>query len=642
MFSRSLQAKFILPVSILVVVVTLILVAAISIGNSRSIEQSAQSESQEKLSNIARILAVTDAIMMERVKGSMKLLMERGGGIGIPHQGNPVEVEGKTAPDLIFGNQPQAHRFELVDGVTSSQGGTATLFSKTGEDFVRISTNVKKSDGKRAIGTLLDPSGKAIKAIREGKAFYGQVDILGNPFLTGYEPMLDGQKNTAGIWYVGYKIDMQALQQSISKSRILGGGFIALLDNKGKARFHSENVTPETVLGVAGGSIQGWEVKRETFTPWGFEIIAAYPKDEVSSAVKNAVFVVVAIGVVLGGILMGLLFWLSRSLVINPLNEAVAAAGKIANGDLSNLVSTRREDEIGTLLNALGHMQGSLRQMISNITSNAQRIAELSTSLSATSKDVANQSGQQSEAAASAAAVVEELTTSIERMAKNARDSFTLAQEAGEIAKRGAGIVSQASAEMGNIAESVNQSSQRILSLGEHSANISTIAGVIKDIADQTNLLALNAAIEAARAGEQGRGFAVVADEVRKLAERTAKSTDEITTMIGAIQSETKRAVEIMHQGQQRVDTGVAMAGEAGVAMGEISSGSERVVDAVNSISAALQQQSASSGLIASNVEKIATMSEQNAIAIQDVANASAQLRESASSLQAAVAQFRV
>ncbi|MCE5182269.1 MAG: methyl-accepting chemotaxis protein [Betaproteobacteria bacterium] len=641
MFSRSLQAKFILPVSILVVVTTLILVAVISIGNSRSIEQSAQSESQEKLANIGRILAVTDAIMMERVKGSMKLLMERGGHIGMPHQGDPVTVEGKTAPDLIFGGQPQANRFELVDGVTSSQSGTATLFSKAGEDFVRISTNVKK-DGKRAIGTLLDPNGKAIAAIRAGQAFYGQVDILGNPFLTGYEPMLDSQNGVVGIWYVGYKIDMQALQQSIAKSRILNGGFVALLDNKGKARFHSDNITPETVLGVAGGGIQGWEVKRETFTPWGFEMVSAYPKDEVRSAVKKAIFTVVAIGLVLGGILMALLIWLSRSLVINPLNEAVAAAGKIADGDLSDRVSTQREDEIGALLNALGHMQESLRQMIGNITSNAQHIAGLSTSLFATSNNVASQSAQQSDDASSTAAAVEELTTSIEHMAESARDSFALAQEAGETAKRGADIVSQASAEMSNIAESVNQSSQRILSLGEHSANISTIAGVIKEIADQTNLLALNAAIEAARAGEQGRGFAVVADEVRKLAERTAKSTDEITTMIGAIQSESKHAVDTMHQGQQRVDTGVAMAGEAALAMSEIARGSGQVVDAVNSISAGLQQQSASSGLIASNVERIAAMSEQNAIAIQDVANASAQLSESAGSLQAAVAQFRI
>ena len=641
MFSKSLQAKFILPVSALVAITTFILVATISISNSRSIEQSAQSESQEKLSNVGRILAVTDAIMMERVKGSMKLLMERGSGLGTARQGNSTEVEGKAAPELILGDQSQATRFDLVDGVTSSQGGTATLFSRAGEEFVRISTNVKK-DGKRAVGTILDPNGKAIKAIREGKAFYGQVDILGNPFLTGYEPILDSQGRVIGIWYVGYKIDMQALQESIARSRILSGGFLALLDDKGKVRFHSENTSPETVLGATSGSAQGWEVKRENFASWGFEIIAAYPKDEVSGAVRKAIITVVATGLLLGGILMGLLFWLSRSLVITPLNEAVAAAGKIAGGDLSSLVSTQREDEIGTLFNALGRMQESLRQMIGNITRNAQNISSLSASLSNTSSDVANQSVRQSEAAMSVAAAVEELTASIEHIAENARDSHTLAEEAGEIAMRGAGIVSKASAEMGNIADSVNQSSQRILSLGEHAAKISTIAGVIKEIADQTNLLALNAAIEAARAGEQGRGFAVVADEVRKLAERTAKSTDEIAAMIGAIESETKHAVETMHQGQQRVDTGVAMAGEAGQSMGEISSGSKRVVDAVNSISAALQQQSATSGLISSNVEEIASMSEQNAVAIQNVASASSQLQESAMSLQAAVSRFSI
>ncbi|MDD5176195.1 MAG: Cache 3/Cache 2 fusion domain-containing protein [Sterolibacterium sp.] len=379
MFFRSLQAKFILPVSVLVLVTTLILVVAISINNSGSIEQSAQSESQEKLSNIGRILAVTDAIMMERVKGSMKELMGRGGSIGMPRQGKLVTVEGKTAPDLIFSSKPQAHRFELVDGVTSSHGGTATLFSKSGEDFVRISTNVKISDGKRAIGTLLDPNGKAIKAIRAGKAFYGQVDILGNPFLTGYEPMFDSQNSIVGVWYVGYKVDMQALQESIAKSRILSNGFIALMDDKGKVHFHSNNVAPEVALSVANGSTPGWAIDRETFAPWGFETVAAYPKSEVSGAVRNAVLTVVTVGVVLGGILMGLLVWLARSQVISPLKEAVAVAGKIANGNLTGAVITRREDEIGVLLKALNHMQESLLQMIERITSDTHSIDKLET-----------------------------------------------------------------------------------------------------------------------------------------------------------------------------------------------------------------------------------------------------------------------
>ena len=373
MLSRSLQAKFIFPVSALVVATTLLLVVIISINNSRSIEQAAQRESRENLSNVGRVLAVTDAIVMERVKGSMKLLMERGGRIGAPRQGNAVAVDDKTPPELIFGSQAQANRFELVDGVTSSQGGTATLFSKDGENFVRISTNVKRDD-KRAIGTLLDPQGQAIKAIRAGSAFYGQVDILGTPYLTGYEPMFDSQNRTVGVWYVGYKVDMQALEEYIAKSRILGSGFIALMDDKGKVRFHSDNVTPEIALRIANESSHGWAIKKETFAPWGFVMVAAYPKDEVSRTVRREVFNVVVAGVVLGGILIGLLIWLARSLVIAPIKEAVAVAGKIANGNLTSTVITQREDEIGVLLKALNHMQESLLKMIEEITSNTYSI----------------------------------------------------------------------------------------------------------------------------------------------------------------------------------------------------------------------------------------------------------------------------
>jgi len=638
---RSLQTKFVLPVSAVVLLLTLVLVAIVSIARSSDIEEAANKEIQERLGNLERILAVTDVIMLDRVKGSMKLLIERGTNIGSPRHGEPVEVSGKRVPDLVFGTQAQANRYELVDGVTASQGGTATLFSKAGDDFVRISTNVKRDD-KRAIGTVLDPKGKAIQEIRAGRPFYGQVDILGNPFLTGYEPIFAGKDQLVGIWYVGYKIEMKALQESIARSRILTGGFVALLDDKGKMRFHSENVTPEQALRVAAGGNPDWEVKRQVFAPWGFAMVAAYPRDEVGAAVRLGVLEVIGVGLAVGIILVGLLYWLSRRLVIVPLREAVGVAERIAGGDLCSPVDSRREDEVGHLLQALSNMQRSLRQMIAKITQDAGRISGLSSSLATAANDVASNSGTQSLAAAETASAVEQLTTSIEHVAENARDSFTLAEDAGENAKRGGGIVDQASAEMRNIAESVNTSSQRILSLGEHSAQISTIAGVIKEIADQTNLLALNAAIEAARAGEQGRGFAVVADEVRKLAERTARSTEEITAMIGAIQTETKQAVAAMQQGQERVDSGVAMAGEASRAMAEIGTGAARVVEAVNAISATLRQQSASSGQISSSVESIAGMSERNAAAVRDVAQASGQLRELADSLQGAVARFRV
>lgn len=642
MVSRSLQSKFVFPVLAIVILTTLLLVAVISVRTSSNIEQSAHDKMQEQLSSMLHVLDVTDTLMMERVKGSMKLLMERGQYLGAPSQGEQVAVSGKMVPDLVLGGQAQANNFELVDRVASSQGGSATLFSKAGNEYVRISTNVQV-EGKRAIGTILDPNGMPISAIQKGQAFYGQVDILGNPYLTGYEPMLDHQKQTVGIWYVGYKVDMQVLQESIANSHILSGGFIALLDDKGTVRFQSKSVPPETVRRVAGGDMRGWAVKRESFTPWGFTMIAAYPEDEVRTEVKNEIIRVAAIGLALSGALMGLVFWLSRSLVVTPLSQAVLVARKIAAGDLSSPPSTTLpNDEIGDLVRSLNNMQTSLRQTIGNIADNAQRISTLSSSLSSSAEDVAAQSEQQSGAAASAAAAIEELSTSIGHVSVKARESFTLAQDAGDKARLGGVVVEKASAEMRNIADSVSQSSERIALLGQHSARISTIVGVIKSIADQTNLLALNAAIEAARAGEHGRGFAVVADEVRELAERTSKSTVEITTMIGSIQSGTEHAVETMRQGQDRANSGVAMASEAGRAVNEISGCSEQVVDAVNSISAVLEQQNAANHEIAINVANMATMSEKNTFAVQQVAQASRQLQESSNSLQATVDLFKL
>jgi len=199
-----------------------------------------------------------------------------------------------------------------------------------------------------------------------------------------------------------------------------------------------------------------------------------------------------------------------------------------------------------------------------------------------------------------------------------------------------------AAVEMSKIAESVNQSSQFIQKLGEDSNQISAIVNVIKEIADQTNLLALNAAIEAARAGEQGRGFAVVADEVRKLAERTARSTEEITAMIASIQSGTQQAVASMQVGSTRVTEGVAMANRAGDSMKQISDGSNQVIAAVIDISSALREQSVASNHAAQNVEKIALMTEENSVVANEIAGESKKLEVMASTLESAVSRFKV
>ncbi len=262
--------------------------------------------------------------------------------------------------------------------------------------------------------------------------------------------------------------------------------------------------------------------------------------------------------------------------------------------------------------------------------------------MSTTSHQVLAGSTQQSEATASMATAMDEMSLSIEHVATSATDARDMAVEAGELSTHGENAVNGAVVEINKIAESFNHSSALICSLSEQSNQISAIVNVIKEIADQTNLLALNAAIEAARAGEQGRGFAVVADEVRQLAERTAKSTQEIAGMIQAIQGGTQTTMEGMSEGRSKVEEGVRMAAKAGDSMTQIKGSSRKLLSTVAEISAELRTQSATSSLISRNVEQIAQMTEENNQAVREVSDAAGNLKELAASLDELVKKFKV
>lgn len=214
--SHSLQLRFILPVSALVIVLVLGGAFAFSFSEGKRIETEITRHTEEQAHGVTDLLGLTDALIMQQVQGAMKVLIERGGTFGTAALGPSVRVKDKTVPDLLFGSKPQANQFDLVDGVTKAVGGTATLFVKSGDEFVRISTNVKR-DGERAIGTVLDPKGKVIAAIRAGQAYYGKVDILGDPYLTGYEPIRNAKGDVVGIWYIGYKVDMRAGQHRVDE-----------------------------------------------------------------------------------------------------------------------------------------------------------------------------------------------------------------------------------------------------------------------------------------------------------------------------------------------------------------------------------------------------------------------------------------
>jgi methyl-accepting chemotaxis protein len=336
--------------------------------------------------------------------------------------------------------------------------------------------------------------------------------------------------------------------------------------------------------------------------------------------------------------------WIIRS-VTRPLggepDEAKAAVERIAQGDLTAEIRVKAGDTT-SLMAATHKMQASLRRMVSDLKANAEGVASAAAQLASTSSQVAGATAHQSEAASSMAAAVEEMTVSINHVSDSAREAHGVTADTGSQSQSGSRIIEDTVAEMRRISATVGEAARTIQAMGESSQRISGIVQVIKDVAEQTNLLALNAAIEAARAGEQGRGFAVVADEVRKLAERTAQATGEIGAMIDEVQTGAQAAVGTMQQAVSRVEDGVGLAQQASESMRGISGGADRVVQAVTDISNALKEQSVAANDIAANVEKIAQMSEENSAATKEAADTAHQLEALAASTRQAVAAFRV
>jgi methyl-accepting chemotaxis protein len=240
------------------------------------------------------------------------------------------------------------------------------------------------------------------------------------------------------------------------------------------------------------------------------------------------------------------------------------------------------------------------------------------------------------------AASIEEMTVSINHIADHAEQARQSSAQAGELAGQGASVLGQAVTEIQRINQAVEEASCTIVQLTDKTETISSIANVIHDIADQTNLLALNAAIEAARAGEQGRGFAVVADEVRKLAERTGTATQEISRMIADIHTSSTVSRENMEEAVVRVRAGVDLTEQGGNAVNRIHQGSSQVLSVVNDISCALREQSQTSNDIAMNVEKIAQVAAENAGIAHETAQATNQMHQMTDSLRKMVSRFQI
>lgn len=328
--------------------------------------------------------------------------------------------------------------------------------------------------------------------------------------------------------------------------------------------------------------------------------------------------------------------------IVKPVSEIKEHLNDLVNGDMTRLVDISRRDEMGEVLSAVQSSKVLLGSIIDQITSVADHIDDQARHLTQSMSNVERGSQAQSEAASSMATAVEEMSVSIDQVSDNTNNVHAISANSKQLANHGREVVQQVVEDMSVINQAVMNTAQTIQNLGAKSDQIQNIVKTIKEIADQTNLLALNAAIEAARAGEQGRGFAVVADEVRKLAEKTSKSTQEITKMTDEIRDSTRLAVAEMETTVEKVKSGSELTRKAGSAIVEIDEGASKVLNGVVDISASIKEQSLSSREIAVNVEKVAQMSEENSASVNEVAATVKKLEQLSGALENSIGHFHV
>nr|WP_116817140.1 methyl-accepting chemotaxis protein [Pseudomonas syringae] len=566
----------------------------------RSLDASNLVIREEHMSSEARLLADQLNTFHSTLRDSTQRLsglFEKRFAAGLSLQADkPVTVAGTSTPGLFLRDAALNNDFTEVDEFRSMTAGVATIFVRSGDDFIRISTSLSKQDGTRAIGTVLDRKGAAYERLIAGQSYVGKAVLFDRYYMTQYSPVRDSSGKIIAALFVGFDYtDAQKTQfDNLKNFRIGSTGSLALLDDKGTwlvppAGVKSLDGAAKSVAELASkpGKAQFWDDGDDNYYsvgqpfaggPW--TVIASMPRKEISEVTWH-VGTQLAIGSLLAMIIAVIsAIWLLRS-KLRPLSELVRQADALGAGDLSVRLNVTSNDEIGQLSGSFNKMSEALSSMVAHIRTAAQEVSTRANALSGLSGGAFEGMEQQSGEITSMAGAVEEFSATSMNIADNMGNTERLAQDNAQQTRIGRTSMEEASSSLQQIATSLSSTAKVIDTLGQRSQEIGSIVGVITSIADQTNLLALNAAIEAARAGEQGRGFAVVADEVRQLAGRTSAATEEIVSVVQQNQSLADEAVRGMANSRTQAEQGLMLANEAGAVIVEIQEGAKQVVGAV-------------------------------------------------------------
>ncbi|MES2608610.1 MAG: Cache 3/Cache 2 fusion domain-containing protein [Pseudomonadota bacterium] len=643
--SIAFKLSFVALASLLVVLLSTM--ALVSSMVWKSFGAASRGEVRQYASQVATLVKTMDESAQQLARRDFGLLKSRfTGAFSLAEQPG---ADGKPEAVMSFQGSPLNGNFELVDRFSSeAQGAVATVFARTGDDFIRVTTSLKKQDGERAFKTLLDRKHPAYALVSEGKSYIGRANLFGRDYMTVYEPIREGNR-TIGILFIGSDIApiLGSLGELMASRKLFDTGALYAVDvSSGPARGRITGLggsgTPPvvdekvdegkawlaslTAAEQSGDFEATWSprpsgnatVRRfvavERYKPWNWAVVAEAPVSELTAEARMAL-TWLWLGVLVALVLLAVVLVLAtRRLVGTPVQQLSTALGYLAQGDLTHAVAVKSRDEIGTLAQAMEGFRVRLLESLGTVRSSAESVSAASAEIAHGNQDLSARTESQASSLEQTSASMEELGATIRHNADGAAQANQLAVRASQVATDGGKVVSQVVSTM----HGINTSSQKI----------ADIIGVIDGIAFQTNILALNAAVEAARAGEQGRGFAVVAAEVRNLAQRTA--------------AEAKAIKELIVASSTMVQQGSVLADQAGSTMQEVVQSIGRVASMVAEISAASSEQTAGVGQVGEAVTQLDQATQQNAALVEEMAAAASSLRSQAEQMVGAVAQFQL
>ena len=654
------RARIASQLGLALAVILAVVISGSTVFALRSLDSANLDTREEHLASEARLLADQLNTFHSTLRESTQRLtglFEKRFSAGLRVQADQmVAVAGVQTPSLLLGSEVLNNNFTEVDEFKQMSGGVATVFVRSGDDFVRVSTSLTKQDGSRAIGTVLDRQGPAYQRVLGGQAYIGRAVLFDRSFMTQYSPVRDSSGKVIAVLFIGFDYtDAQAAQfENLKRFRIGQTGSLALLDEQKRwlvppagVQALDQSVAVMLDLAKTPGKGRFWSDKNEDFYsvsvpfdggPWA--VVASMPKAEIR-AVTWAVGIRLVIGSILAMLLaVGATVWFLRS-KLQPLSDLVRQAEALGAGDLSARLNVSSHDEIGQLARSFNQMGEALSTMVSHIRKAAEEVNSRAQALSGLSGGAYDGMEQQSGEITSMAGAVEEFSATSLNIADNMGNTERLAQENAQQTRIGRTSMQEASSSLEHIATALNSTATVINTLGQRSQEIGGIVGVITSIAEQTNLLALNAAIEAARAGEQGRGFAVVADEVRNLASRTREATDEISGMIQSIQRETGNAISTMEHGNTLMQEGLSRNADVASALARIDEQSRSAGQQFAAITTATQEQSSTATLLSSNLQSIALANSEQREVVSNLAITAKELETLAAGLRHEVDRFR-